>query len=101
MKRGIIAKAEDSIISVMEHLSFADEAIADVTRRRVFIRQAIRIMKKTEIRVRILYDLHLIKKTGFSAIMLLEDDVTRQLQGWLNATEKEIEKNNTIPPVTK
>ena len=92
IKRGIIAKTEEALISVLEHLSFADEALADLKRRRAFILASMKVMRKVEIRVRILYDLHLIQKSGYSAISLLEDDVMRQLQGWLNATEKEIEK---------
>ena len=90
IKRGIIARVEESLVSVLEHLAFADRMMADPRARLAYIKAAMRIMQKTEVRVRILYDLHFIKKSGLSAIMLLEDDVMRQLQGWHNKTEKEI-----------
>lgn len=85
-KRGLIARTENALVSVMEHLAFADEMMAVPTSRAAFIRAAMRIMRKVKIRVRILYDLHFIRKSGFSALMLLEDDVMRQLQAWLNKT---------------
>jgi len=92
MKRGYIARTEDAIVSVLEHLAFADQMLAFPESRLSFLKAAIRTMRKVEVRVRILYDLHFIKKSGFSALMMLEDDVMRQLQGWYNSTEKEIEK---------
>ena len=76
----------------MEHLSFADEELGSAERRMAFIKAAMRIMRKVCIRIRVMYDLHYIKKTGFSALMILEDDVMRQLQGWYNKTELEIER---------
>lgn len=91
-KRGLIARTENALVSVMEHLAFADEMLTEPKSRLAFIKASIRIMRKVKVRVRILYDLHYIKKSGFSALMLLEDDVMRQLQGWYNSTEKEIEK---------
>ena len=91
-KRGLIARTEDALISVMEHIAFADEMLAHPETRAAYLKAAIRIMRKVEIRVRILYDLHFIKKSGFAALMLLEDDIMRQLQGWYNATQKELEK---------
>ena len=98
IKRGYLAKTEESIISVLEHLAFADDAVDDPNRRLAFIKAAQKIMRKVQVRVRIMYDLHYIKKSGLSAIMMLEDDVMRQLAGWRNSTEKEIEKENNILP---
>ena len=98
IKRGYLAKTEEAVISVLEHLAFADEAMADPRRRLAFIAAAQKIMRKVEIRVRIMYDLHYIKKSGLSALMLIEDDVMRQLAGWYLSTEKEIEKENNILP---
>ena len=101
IKRGYLAKTEEAVISVLEHLAFADEAMADPRRRLAFIAAAQKIMRKVEIRVRIMYDLHYIKKSGLSALMLIEDDVMRQLAGWYLSTEKEIEKENTILPAAQ
>ena len=101
IKRGYLAKTEEAVISVLEHLAFADEAMADPRRRLAFIAAAQKIMRKVEIRVRIMYDLHYIKKSGLSALMLLEDDVMRQLAGWYLSTEKEIEKENNILPAAQ
>ena len=101
IKRGYLAKTEEAVISVLEHLAFADEAMADPRRRLAFISAAQKIMRKVEIRVRIMYDLHYIKKSGLSALMLIEDDVMRQLAGWYISTEKEIEKENNILPAAQ
>ena len=101
IKRGYLAKTEEAVISVLEHLAFADEAMADPRRRLAFIAAAQKIMRKVEIRVRIMYDLHYIKKSGLSALMLIEDDVMRQLAGWYISTEKEIEKENNILPAAQ
>lgn len=101
IKRGYLAKTEEAVISVLEHLAFADEAMADPRRRLAFIAAAQKIMRKVEIRVRIMYDLHYIKKSGLSALMLIEDDVMRQLAGWYLSTEKEIEKENNILPAAQ
>ena len=101
IKRGYLAKTEEAVISVLEHLAFADEAMADPRRRLAFIAAAQKIMRKVEIRVRIMYDLHYIKKSGLSALMLIEDDVMRHLAGWYLSTEKEIEKENNILPAAQ
>lgn len=91
IKRGIISDTKSEIIRILEHLSFADEMVNSVEARMVFIEDAIRTMRSVKVRVRILFDLHYIKKSGFAALIALEEDVFRQLQGWLNKTEQELE----------
>ena len=51
-------------------------------------------MNEIKLGIRILFDLGFIKKTGMGAIIRYEDDVCRQLQGWLNKTKSEIPSRN-------
>jgi hypothetical protein len=91
VKRGAMARVEDSIIRMMVQLSFADEAESRPGERLVIIRDVIAGMREVMAYVRALYDLRLVKKSGFSALITLEDNIMRQLTGWLNKTTLEIE----------
>ena len=80
-----IAEAKRWIESIMENIAFANEAFETKENRIRFIQQAITILHRLEIRVRIFLDLGHIKAKGFDAIINLEASVLRQLQGWERA----------------
>lgn len=73
---------ENMLIDIMEHIAFANAALENPGERYRFISNAIGILHRVEIRVRILFDLNYIKKQGFNAIIKLESEVARQLNGW-------------------
>lgn len=73
------------IEQVMEYIAFANEAFETKENRLQFIRNAINVMHRIEIRVRIYFDLGHIKEKGFDAITNLEASVVRQLRGWEKA----------------
>ncbi len=80
-----IAEAKRWIESIMENIAFANEAFESKENRLQLIQQAIIILQRLEIRVRIFLDLGFIKKAGFDAIIDLEASALRQLQGWEKA----------------
>ena len=88
IKQGIINDTKQSLIRILRSISFANEEVSNTECRAGFIKEAIDAMKTVKINVRIIYDLHYIKKSGFSSIIELEEDVSRQLAGWYNTTIK-------------
>lgn len=77
-----IAEAKRWVEQIMENIAFANDAFETKERRIRFIRQAIAILQRLEIRVRIFFDLGFLREKGFAAIMNLEGSVMRQLEGW-------------------
>lgn len=86
LKIALVDKIEANLISVLENIAFANKSVDNTEKRIDFIDAAIKIMEKVEVRVRILYDLGGIKKSGLTSIIFLEDDVMRQLIGWKNSS---------------
>lgn len=80
-----VAEVRRWIEQVMEYIAFANEAFETKENRLRFIRNAINVMHRIEIRVRIYFDLGFIKEKGFDAITNLEASVVRQLCGWEKA----------------
>lgn len=89
IRKLLLEKIEDSIIGIMEYLAFADKT-SDNKFRIKFIEDSIKTLEQVEIRIRIMRDLHFMSKKGFSSIVRIEDDVMRQLAGWKNYMEKNL-----------
>ena len=80
-------------MGVMEFVTHANNALSPEIRS-YYLNNAIIAMNEIKLGIRILFDLGFIKKTGMGAIIRYEDDVCRQLQGWLNKTKSEIPSRN-------
>ena len=93
IKRGIIFNIENLLIEMLSTIVFADEAYDDPKKRSDFIDSALENLHKVVICVRILKDLNAIHPTGFSALTLLEDNVSAQLTAWKCATAVSIEED--------
>ena len=86
MKRGKIAEIEGKVFDLMCDISDANEQEKDKRARLEYISQAIKRLHKVKVMVRVLYDLNVITKKGFGAIVLAEENVARQLAGWEKST---------------
>ena len=85
LKYGKVDTLHRELIDLIVTVSFASEYDND---RKTFIKEALDRMKRFKIQVRILLDLRAVTQKGFAAIVKTEEDVSRQLHGWLNSIEK-------------
>ena len=85
-KRGVIHDIEEQIIGLMCDISFANEQEKDRRSRLEYIARAAQSIHSIKVKVRILYDLRIVTKKGFAAIILEEENVARQLAGWEKKT---------------
>jgi hypothetical protein len=90
MKRGAISEVEHWLIEIMDTIAFANLSERDRQARLLYITEAARTLQKVKVRIRTLYDLNIITKKGFDALILLEGNVDKQLTGW----ERSIINNN-------
>lgn len=90
-----INRLHDTLIEIITVVAFANDT-QDPKERADFISWAIDEVRKLKIRVRVLYDLHYITKKGFTAITGAEENVARQLSGWLKSTEERINNPKVI-----
>ena len=85
LKYGKVDTLHRELIDLIVTVAFASEYDND---RKNFIKEALDRMKRFKIQVRILLDLRAITQKGFAAIVKTEENVSRQLHGWLNSIEK-------------
>ena len=74
----------------------AQEMKDHLGKRVEYINEGIDILRKVEMRVRMLWNNGQIKSGGFAAIMEKEDETMRQLVGWRNSTMKQMELKENI-----
>ncbi len=90
IKRGAISQVEQWLIEMLDLVTFANNSSGDKYKRVNIVQDCSILLDKVKIRVRTLHSLGFIPKTGFSAVIELEDSVARQLAGWSRKTLKEI-----------
>ena len=90
IKRGKCAEIENALMDIMLMISKAELEKEDAATRAGYIGAAMDDLLEVKLNIRILYDLHLIHPEGWSALMLLEDDLAGQLYSWKRETEKRI-----------
>lgn len=86
IKRGAIAETEQWIINILDLVSFADDE--DGARKAEIIRMALDYAYKVMIRARTLRNINMLPISGFSAIVSIEDSLSRQLEGWAASIEQ-------------
>lgn len=72
-------------MAIMEHIAFANEKAEE---RISFLEKALSDLHKITIRIRIMKDLNHISTKGYSVVIRKEEELTRQLVGWLNKTKE-------------
>lgn len=80
-----VARVQDEVIKLITDIAFASEFLEN---RKQLIEKSLRTIKEIKIRLRILLDLGAITKNGYSAITIHEEDIDRQLKGWLKSLTK-------------
>lgn len=83
LRYGLVADTANLILSVMKDIAFADKYDIRPEDRVAYITTARVKMDEVKVNVRVLYDSHAIRKTGFSALMDIEYNVDYQLERWL------------------
>lgn len=89
VKREKLQRYHDLAFDIMLYVSYANLQHTPVERME-YLSMAITALEELKIGIRIIFDLGFISKSGLSAIIKLEDNVSRQLQGWLAKTRKEV-----------
>lgn len=92
IKRGSIAWVEELLIETMDEISFANSAESEPKERMERINSARERLRKVQVRVRTLLDLHIIHQKGYDAIIREESKAMRQLNGWARSTLNNIEQ---------
>lgn len=72
-------------MGIMEHIAYANEK---AEQRIAFLEKAQNDLHAITIRVRILKDLNHISTKGYSVIIRKEEELARQIAGWLNKTRE-------------
>lgn len=70
---------------IMDGIAFANES-TDIRERLAFINDARKRLREIEIEMRCVFDLGLLRKKSFAAIIRCEENVARQLAGWEKKT---------------
>lgn len=83
-----VTQMQTASMGIMEHIAFANE---NPEERAAYLDKAIMDLQRIMIRVRILKDLKYLPLKGYSAIIRKEEELVKQLTGWLNKTT---ESNN-------
>jgi len=65
----------------------------DMVHRAEIISKGMAILRKVELMIRMLYERKMIKNSGFSAIIIREDNSMRQMKGWYEYTIKKNTEN--------
>lgn len=91
LKYGKIDEIHGEIIDLLVKISFSHVLVQD---RIKFIEESLDLMRKVKIQIRILFDIRALSAKGFGALVLCEENVSRQLSGWLNSEKR---KQNTNP----
>lgn len=82
LKYGKVDKIYQEIIDFIVKVTFACDYDGD---RVKMIDEALAMMRRIKIQVRIILDLGGMTKNGFAAVVKAEEDVSRQLSGWKNS----------------
>ena len=82
LKYGKVDKIYQEIIDFIVKVAFACDYDGD---RVKMIDEALAMMRRIKIQVRIILDLGGMTKNGFAAVVKAEEDVSRQLSGWKNS----------------
>lgn len=82
LKYGKVDKIYKEIIDFIVKVAFACDYDGD---RVEMIDEALAMMRRIKIQVRIILDLGGMTKNGFAAVVKAEEDVSRQLNGWKNS----------------
>lgn len=90
------SKVFDGFESLLYNITMAQEMKDHLGKRVEYINEGIDILRKVEMRVRMLWNNGQIKSGGFAAIMEKEDEAMRQLVGWRNSTMKQMEMKENI-----
>lgn len=85
LRYGKIDTLHREIVDFIVKVSFACDFECD---RVALIDEALLMMKRIKIQVRIILDLGGLTKNGFAAVVKAEEDVARQLNGWRNSLVK-------------
>ena len=85
LRYGLVADTANLILAVMKDIAFADKYDIRPEDRAAYIRTAQVKMDEVKVSIRVLYDIHAMKKTGFSALTDLESNVDLQLSRWLGS----------------
>ena len=88
IKRGMCAEIENGLMHILFMISKAELLMDKPAERAEKLGEAKDTLLDIKLKIRILFDLHFIKPEGWSALMLLEDDLTAQLYSWKRETEK-------------
>ena len=88
IKRGICADIENGLMDIMFMISQAELLMERPAERAEKLARAQDTLLGIKLKIRILFDLHFLPETGWSALMLLEDDLAGQLYSWKRETEK-------------
>ena len=83
VKFGIVKDIHAKLVDIMAIISFA--SLTNRDKKVGFLKQALKEVKKTQIYIRILFDIRAITKNGFAAVSSLSEDLMRQLTGWLKS----------------
>ena len=78
-----VVEMKTASMGIMEYIAFANDRPEE---RAAFLDKAIMDLQRIMIRVRILKDLKYLPLKGYSAIIRKEEELIRQLKGWLNKT---------------
>lgn len=89
LKYGKVDTLHREIVDFIVKVAFASEFESD---RIALITETLDTMKRIKIQMRILLDLGAMNNGGFAAVVLAEENVARQLQGWKNSIEKKQNK---------
>lgn len=90
------AKISDGIESLLYDITMAQEMKDHLDRRVKCLNEAIDVLRRIEMRVRMLWNNGYITGMGFSAIMVKEDETMRQLIGWRNSTLNQLGLESNI-----
>lgn len=89
LKYGKVDTLHRDLVELIVTVAFAAEYDGD---RKGFVKEALDRMKRFKIQVRVLLDLGAMTGKGFAAVVLAEENVSRQLQGWLHSIENKEKK---------
>jgi len=90
------ARISDGIESLLYDITMAQEMKDHLDKRVKYLNEAIDVLRRVEMRVRMLWNNGNITGMGFSAIMVKEDETMRQLVGWRNSTLNQLGLEHNI-----
>ena len=90
IRRGRVADIKEKVLKLLDSIAYANEA-KDKRSRLDYIDGARAILREVTIEIRCVFDLGLLRRKSFAAIMRYEDNVARQLAGWEKKTLSDAE----------